>query len=286
MKIVTGEFDDRYIAPGREHHMPLNVQITGTTRPSPKYYTDIVATDYEEGCYQMEYVMGGKGYIVIEDKITPVTEGDFFFINNHVHRIVYADREDPFRKIYVCVSGEFMKGLVSAYQMDVPLVVVKVDVQEHLQKILQIAKQAQAFSPDVLDLIGDEILQIVRKVYYANTEIKHMPCKKNIAESIMLYIQLNYTRKLTIEELTERFYLCKTQLIKQFKNHYGTTPMKYVITKRIQASMHYLKDTDLPIADIYGLVGFSDAKYFSQTFKTHTGLTPSEFRHGVKSHNA
>lgn len=285
MKITHGKFDDNYFPDIRESNMPLNIQLAGVTRPSKSYYTDIIARNYQEGCYQLEYIISGKGYIEIGDQVTIVCEGDFFFINKYIHRIVYSDKINPMKKIYVCVSGEFMDGIVKAYNMDFPLIVRKLNIFENLRAILRICKKAAAFTPEVADKIGNEILEILRMAYYNDNSKKVTSAGYNIAENIMMYIDSNFTRKFTIEDITNTFYMCKTQLIKHFKKHYGITPMKYVQEKRIEASKHYLKSTDIPITSIYSSVGFSDAKYFSLAFKKHTGMSPKEYRRAFAEKN-
>lgn len=282
MKPISSKFNEAYAPPIREHNMPLNVQMAGVTKPVEDYYADIVATDYEEGCYQFEYVTGGKGYITIEGKTTPVTKGDFFFINKYVHRVLSSDRENPLQKIFVCVSGEFIDGIIKAYEMDVPLVVCKSNVSEYIYEIIRIAKEAPGFESDILDNIGDEIIKIVRKIYRERSLGTVSEKRNNIAESVMFYIQSNFTRRFSIEDMTDAFFICKTQLIKQFKSHYGTTPMKYTQQKRIEASKHYLANTDVPITKIHEKVGFSDPKYFSLAFKASTGICPREYRNMQK----
>lgn len=283
MKVFKGRFDDRYSPSTFEDDMPLNIPVTGVTKPTPQYYADLRSAYNWISCYQFEYVTGGKGYIEIEGKVTTVTEGDLFFINKDVPRIVYSDKDDPMKKIYVSASGKFVDGIVDAYNMTLPLIVCRVDVYEHLQKILQIVKKAEAYTPQVSDEIGDEILKIVRKIYYENAEGKRTLDKSNIAESIMSYIEWNFSHKFTIEDMMNTFYLGKTQLIKHFKDRYGTTPMKYVQDKRIEVSKHYLKNTDVPISTIHDSIGFSDAKYFSVAFKASTGMSPREYRNKYKA---
>ena len=143
----------------------------------------------------------------------------------------------------------------------------------------------QVKMPEVADKIGNEILEIVRKAYYNDNSKNVTSAGYNIAENIMMYIDSNFTRKFTIEDITNTFYMCKTQLIKHFKKHYRITPMKYVQEKRIEASKHYLKSTDIPITSIYSSVGFSDAKYFSLAFKKHTGMSPKEYRRAFAEKN-
>ena len=50
------------------------------------------------------------------------------------------------------------------------------------------------------------------------------------------------------------------------------------VNLRIRAAQRFLCETDLRISDIAGLTGFSDANYFSNTFRRYTGCSPRAYR--------
>ncbi|WP_073337394.1 AraC family transcriptional regulator [Clostridium grantii] len=43
-----------------------------------------------------------------------------------------------------------------------------------------------------------------------------------------------------------------------------------------------MKDLKLKTYEVAGRVGINDARYFSQLFRKHTGVTPSKFRSSMK----
>ncbi len=63
-----------------------------------------------------------------------------------------------------------------------------------------------------------------------------------------------------------------------FKGIYGTSIYSYVRNLRIQKSAMLLRETNLKIAEIAGMVGYDNASKFSCAFKEILGVTPLEYR--------
>jgi len=54
--------------------------------------------------------------------------------------------------------------------------------------------------------------------------------------------------------------------------------MAYLNKIRIEKGRHLLKNTDIPLVDIAGLVGYEDQSYFTKVFKRLTGVSPGKYR--------
>ena len=63
-----------------------------------------------------------------------------------------------------------------------------------------------------------------------------------------------------------------------FKSQTGVSPIKYLITRRMEEAQHLLRETDLPIRAIAEKVGYDDPAYFSQIFKRTVGSSPLSYR--------
>ncbi|MCQ2561855.1 MAG: helix-turn-helix transcriptional regulator, partial [Clostridia bacterium] len=63
----------------------------------------------------------------------------------------------------------------------------------------------------------------------------------------------------------------------------GTSPIDYIISKRIELSRSALKRTDDNILDIAKKYGFNNTANYNRAFKLKTGMTPSEFRKRSRS---
>lgn len=85
-------------------------------------------------------------------------------------------------------------------------------------------------------------------------------------------------RAWTLRELASRVHLDPSYLVRLFKQSTGLPPLAYLARHRAERAAALLLKTNLSVAQIGRQVGWSDAGYFSQRFKTHFGLNPREYR--------
>jgi AraC-like DNA-binding protein len=124
-----------------------------------------------------------------------------------------------------------------------------------------------------------EILFLVQHCY-AKIELLNVDLPEAAASfnDIILYLHLNYSRKITIEEITKVFHTNRNTLNKRFTKETGLSVMEYIIKLRIKVACTLLRDTNLPISEIIERVGFTDNSYWGRTFKKLVGLTPTDYR--------
>ncbi len=92
------------------------------------------------------------------------------------------------------------------------------------------------------------------------------------------YIDKHFTENFSMEELAAACRISESRLYHLFKKELGTTPTKYRNTLRIEHAALDLRIAGLTIDEIAEKNGFNSAAYFRETFKTETGLSPTEYR--------
>lgn len=92
------------------------------------------------------------------------------------------------------------------------------------------------------------------------------------------YIDLHYREKLALYELAERFYINKFYLTRVFKQQYGISINNYIQQLRITHAKQLLRFSELSVEEVGRECGFTDANYFSRTFRKVEEVAPSEFR--------
>ena len=83
---------------------------------------------------------------------------------------------------------------------------------------------------------------------------------------------------MTLDDLSQRFYINKYYLTKLFKQTYGVTVNSYLLQIRITRAKQLLRFTDLSVEMIGEKWGISDPNYFNRAFKKIVGLTPRRYR--------
>ncbi len=109
--------------------------------------------------------------------------------------------------------------------------------------------------------------------------------KENQAQLVMKFIKQNYSSKITLFTLSEKFSCSQSMLIKCFKKEYGTTIMKTLMDIRLQKAAEILKSSRLSVKEIANDCGFSEQNYFSKSFSKKYGCSPVEFRKASSAHN-
>ncbi len=62
-----------------------------------------------------------------------------------------------------------------------------------------------------------------------------------------------------------------------FRNAFGVTPNRYLVTTRIERAKELLAVDGLTVTEVAELSGFSDVYYFSKVFKRETGVSPGRW---------
>ncbi len=91
-------------------------------------------------------------------------------------------------------------------------------------------------------------------------------------------IKKNLFEDLSMDDLAFLTGLSLSSFKRKFSSVYGTSPNKYITSKRLEKAQTLLNTTDLSISEIAYDCGFSDVGYFSKTFKKHYNLSPSDIR--------
>mgnify|MGYP002651822782 CR=1 FL=1 len=81
-----------------------------------------------------------------------------------------------------------------------------------------------------------------------------------------------------LDELAERSSLSRRSYLRQFARATGTTPIKWLIEQRIQASLALLESSDLGVEQIAARVGFESPVTFRHHFVRQMRTTPREYR--------
>lgn len=111
----------------------------------------------------------------------------------------------------------------------------------------------------------------------SNTYIR----RQERVRSMIKFIVNNYSEPITLKEIADSANISVEECRRCFKDIIRDTPVRYLISYRVTASMELLRNTDLMVTDIAYRVGFNDTSYFVQAFKKKTGMTPRDYRDSI-----
>ncbi|AZK48536.1 response regulator [Paenibacillus lentus] len=101
--------------------------------------------------------------------------------------------------------------------------------------------------------------------------------KLNLAE-IKQYVEANYCKPITLEQIAGAFFVSKEYLSRAFKNEFKQNLSDYIQQLRMEKSKKLLLEGEQPIRAIAESCGYEEVAYFYRVFKKHFGVAPGEMR--------
>lgn len=100
----------------------------------------------------------------------------------------------------------------------------------------------------------------------------------SVLEDVIYYIDHNYSRNITLENIAPLFGYNSSYLGKIFTKKMGESFNAYLERVRIEHSKKLLVQDDAKVYSIAEQVGYRNVDYFYMKFKKYVGQTPAEFR--------
>ena len=97
-------------------------------------------------------------------------------------------------------------------------------------------------------------------------------------ETLTHYLDEHYSFNITLQTLSTIACMSESKMKKLFKSVYNMSITEYIQRKRISVTEHMLIQTDLTIAEISKIVGYSNPSRLIEIFKRYYGVTPSKYR--------
>lgn len=109
-----------------------------------------------------------------------------------------------------------------------------------------------------------------------------MPEKKDVIEEAKEYMNRNFTREISLNDISERFFINPYYFSQLFKKKTGETYQSYLTSLRISRAKKLLEETDLKIYEVCSMVGYSDTNHFNKVFERIAGIKPSEYKKNLR----
>lgn len=261
----------------------LDVQLLYITQAH--YDLDWHSTEHIHHFTELFYVLHGNGYFLVENEKFPVAENDLVIVNPNVSHTEMGGNEDPLEYIVLGISGLVFKDEImdTAYNYSMHnFHNCKDDFLFYLKMLVkEVDEKEEGFETICHNLLESLVLNLIRRTH---NKIAIAPSKKVTKECrfVEQYIDEHFTENITLQKLSELTFLNKYYLVHSFKEYNGTSPINYLINKRISEAKHLLETTNHSVAKIASAVGFSSQSYFSQVFKRETNMTPNEWRKAME----
>ena len=127
------------------------------------------------------------------------------------------------------------------------------------------------------DIIKASIQALVVAVYKLPEIAESQSCKDERLLEITNYIYANY-KDVTLDDLSEKFFLSKPYLSKYIKEKSGLTFGDILKQVRMKKARAMLKSSSATVESIAESVGYQNVEHFNRIFKKMYNITPVQYR--------
>lgn len=158
-------------------------------------------------------------------------------------------------------------------------------LSEILHRIPTRRRSAPHLAPLFVSLIFTEFLAALSQETVTNirgnTQSGRLPLPLRQA---LTYVQQNYDKKISTEDLCAHCNLSPQHLIRLFKKHMGMTPLQYINKSKTMHAIELLRTSELSVKEIAYALGFDNPNYFSRLFSKEQHSSPSEVRERIRTY--
>lgn len=205
--------------------------------------------------------------------------GDCFFLDCMGEYTHISNEEDPWELLWIHFSGPQAAAYYTCFREQHDWHFRSTHLSELTATILTIIRYHEEPADDTDLLTAQQIVNILTTICTESTgQSDSASVLGEKLKSIIRYLDEHYTEDISLDLLSEKFYISKYYLAREFKKEFGTTIIQYILAKKITNAKELLRYSNASIEDIAQLCGIDDASYFNKVFKKIEGCTASEYR--------
>ncbi len=236
--------------------------------------------------YLFHYIISGEGWLEATEDDGTVRHYDLeanqdFLITPGQINTYSAVKDRPWKYVWLEFDGlrvqEYLEsaGLSDAQPIYCPQTVQQGEGVRDL--MLYISSHSKA-SP--LHLIGYGCLFLDSLIQSSSTrrETAGTQLRDFYIHEAVTYMEQNYQRDLTVEEVADVCKLNRSYFSKLFKESMGCPPQEFLIRMRLSKAAELMKTSRNSIGNIAIACGYPNQLHFSRAFKKRYGVSPREWR--------
>jgi len=234
--------------------------------------------------YGLEFVVQGTGRVILNDNSYPLFPGVLFCYGPRTRHRITCDRSAPLHKYFIDFFGDEATRLLRRPGLSAGTAVMTADpgsCRAALDLLLSCADTPSSRTAAIASAL-------LRVLLLKASAASRPPAQRSTSGSRNFqrcreFIDSHYASLRGLNEAAERLHIQPSYLCRLFQNHAGTSPHRYLISKKMQRAAERLNGTDCAVKEAAAEVGYEDPLHFSRVFKSHLGQSPSDFRRFSRS---
>jgi len=253
---------------------------------------EITALHYHD-CLELGYCYAGAGIFAIEKHVFRFQAGDASLIHRgcmHLAQSMKATTSMWRFQLFDATQladflGDDWRAQLETWQSQGCSLVLKHEAMPRLARIVrelieESVEKAPDYQPMVRLKLGELMVQTRRALI--QSPLIQQPFEGKAFGRVLPAIQhilSHYTEPLRVDDLAAQCHLSATQLRRLFQAATDTSPLAYLTDIRLNHADQLLQSSEMKVADIAHMVGFSSLSSFNRAYLLTRQCTPTAFRH-------
>lgn len=229
-----------------------------------------------------EYLIGANRY--------RLKQGDILYVPPGVsHRPILSESSsEPYERDVIWISQEFLKNTMDIFPFDydqgidyrTPIRTMGTRWEFLGDLFRNGVLEEEARRPGWEMAVIGNTLTILANMHRAFSERSAGTMKAEAPElldQITGFIEQNYSKRITLDDLAKRFYVSSSSISHLFKKKLGVSVYRYITQRRLIAAKELITRNE-PLEVVAEAVGFSDYSTFFRAFKQEYGISPKQYR--------
>ena len=244
--------------------------------------------------YLFHYVISGRGSLDAtgSDGVTTrrytIQAGEGFLICPGLINTYFADESNPWKYVWIEFDGLRASESLRSAGLTAAQPIYRADRAEESFQVRDLMLYvAQHPEESALHLIGYLYLFADALVRTSSTRLSGQgsQLKDFYIQEAVHYMEQNYQRSLSVEEVADACRLNRSYFSKLFKDNMGCPPQEFLIGVRLAKAAELMCSSSAPISEIAVRCGYSNQFHFSRAFKKRYGAPPQKWRAQNKKHS-
>ncbi|MGL5435101.1 MAG: AraC family transcriptional regulator [Lachnospiraceae bacterium] len=241
---------------------------------------DNMSSSHYHDFFELYYLESGERYHRIRDQLYLLKAGEFIVFPPRVMHHSFSSENVPFKRILVYFDPKEVDSapILDYFIRDFLICFAPHSGHYHIHNLINMIYtehqeqgiHSKEYQHTLLNLL---LLTIMR-----NAQPVEKREDKDVMSQMIQYIYEHYPEDISIELLSQRFFLSPYYLCRKFKQATGNTVIQYLNTTRILNAQRMMLETNKNFTQISNETGFSNLTHFNRVFKSVTGMTPSMSR--------
>ncbi len=240
--------------------------------------------------FEIYYLCSGERSYFIKDKTYHIKKGNIVLINEYDIHCTRNIGELGHERIVLNFNKKFINdlsekidaNLFECFEKNIHVINLDLHEQIYIESLLNtIYNEYTNKKENYIPYLKTALIQLLLfTIRHNDSPVKSddiVTIHKTITK-VIGYINTNYTEDITLQSISEMFYISTYYFSRKFKEITNLSFVDYLNNVRVKEAQELLRKTDFNITKISERVGYKNPTYFGRIFKKLTGISPMTYK--------